>query len=76
MLVDLSKFLIIWVIVLIMFSCIAMLAFGELVDFKTLDEIIVFFVESALGDWDMVVYEGENYKGVTLTTLKKLGTYF
>ena len=34
MMVDLAKFLCIWAIILVMFVCVGMLAFGQLEDFK------------------------------------------
>ena len=58
MLSDLSKFLAIWAIILIMFTCVGMLAFGQLDDFKVMVKILTMFVESALGEWDMSVYDG------------------
>ena len=36
MLTDLSKFLAIWAIILVMFTCVGMLAFGQLDDFKVM----------------------------------------
>jgi hypothetical protein len=39
-------------------------------------DIVFFFIESALGEWDMSVYEGTNHKGEDLETIAKIGTYF
>jgi hypothetical protein len=76
MMADLAKFLCIWAILLVMFVCVGMLAFGQLEGFKEMLDILIFFIESALGEWDMVVYEGTNHKGENLETIQKLGTYF
>ena len=61
MMVDLAKFLCIWAIILVMFVCVGMLAFGQLDNFKNMMDILIYFVESALGDWDMEVYTGTNH---------------
>ena len=39
-------------------------------------DILIYFIESALGDWDMEVYAGTNHAGEDLETIKVLGTYF
>jgi hypothetical protein len=69
MLTDLAKFLCIWAILLIMFVCVGMLAFGQLEDFKEMVQILFFFIESALGEWDMAVYSGTNHAGEDLETI-------
>jgi hypothetical protein len=76
MLNDLSKFLGIWAIVMIMFVCVGMLAFGQLKDFKVMTEILTMLVESALGEWDMEVYNGKGIGGEDLNTIHSLGKYF
>jgi hypothetical protein len=63
MMVDLAKFLCIWAIILIMFVCVGMLAFGQLEDFKNMTDILIYFVEAALGEWDMDVFNGTNHDG-------------
>jgi hypothetical protein len=43
MLIDLGKFLTIWVIVLTMFSCVGILAFGQLENFQELETVFIYF---------------------------------
>ena len=76
MIIDLGKFLVIWSVILIMFTCVALLAFGELHDFYTFEQTLIFFLESALGNWDMDVYAGTNDHGEPLELVGKLGTYY
>ena len=38
--------------------------------------ILTMFVESALGEWDMSVYDGQSHTGDDLTTIHTLGKYF
>ena len=66
MIIDLGKFLVIWSVILIMFTCVAILAFGELKTFYTFEDTLIFFLESALGQWDMDVYSGTNDHGESL----------
>ena len=77
MLIDLGKFLTIWVIVLIMFSCVGILAFGQLENFQELETVFIYFFESSLGQWDMTVYENENeVEGEDLTVIIAIGKYY
>ena len=71
MMTDLAKFMSIWLILLMMFVCVAMLAFGQLETFKSMDNIIFMLTESAFGNWDLAVYEGEN-----LSLVSHIGIYF
>jgi hypothetical protein len=44
MLADLAKFLCIWAIILVMFVCVGMLAFGQLEDFEYMIDILIDFI--------------------------------
>ena len=77
MIIDVFKFLVIWVIVLIMFTCVGILAFGQLENFQTFEQVIVYFFESSLGAWDMEVFHNEEViEGEDLTLIIALGTYY
>ena len=39
-------------------------------------DITIFFIQSALGELEMSVYDGTNHEGEDLETIKKYGTYF
>lgn len=77
MLIDLGKFLTIWVIVLIMFSCVGILAFGQLENFQDLETVFIYFFESSLGQWDMQVFENTTLiEGEDLTVIVSIGKYY
>ena len=61
---------------MIMFVCVGMLAFGQLKDFKVMTEILTMLIESALGEWDMEVYNGKGIDGEDLHTIHRIGKYF
>jgi len=49
MMEKLSIFLVIWVVILMMFTCVAILCFGELEFFGNIFNVFVGMYESALG---------------------------
>jgi hypothetical protein len=57
MIIDLAKFMAIWLIILTMFTCVALLSFGELKSFHSLWDVTLIYLESALGNWDLLVYD-------------------
>ena len=74
---DLGKFLTIWIIVLIMFSCVAILAFGQLENFQDIETVFIYFFESSLGQWDMTVFENETLnEGEDLSVIIQIGKYY
>ena len=56
MIVDLTYFLAIWSIILVMFSCVGILMFGELNAFQEIHDVLVLNIQAALGAWDMSIY--------------------
>jgi hypothetical protein len=64
MIVDLAKFMAIWMIVLTMFTCVALLTFGELKNFHSLYKVSLIYFESALGSWNFEVYDEKTDEGV------------
>ena len=57
MTLDLSKFMILWFCVILMFSCVALLIFSELDSFNDLLSIFVIYFEAALGNWNLKIYK-------------------
>merc|ERR1712176_578913 len=54
---DMSIFFVIIVIELVAFACVGILSFGNLEQYNTLSGTLVMFFESALGTWDMTIYD-------------------
>ena len=63
MIIDLTKFMCIWLVILIMFTCVSMLLFGSLHFFHSFYDVIIFFFQSGIGSWSMDVFVGQNEKG-------------
>ena len=76
MLTDLIKFLAIWTMILVMFVCVAMLAFGQQDAFKVMEQIFFYYIEAALGEWELSAYAATNKLGEDLQTVQKIGVYF
>ena len=53
MMIDLGKFMVIWLLLMVMFSAVAILTFGQLESFKEMWPTFVYFFEASLGAWDM-----------------------
>jgi len=57
MVIDLLKFMSIWMLIITMFTCVGALTFGELKTFHGLYDVSLIYFESALGSWDFTVYD-------------------
>ena len=57
MIVDLGKLMVIWVLIIVMFSCVAVLLFGEIPEFQTWQHNIVFYFQTAIGSWSLSQYQ-------------------
>ena len=57
MIFDLLKFLFIWAIVVVMFSCLTVLGFANIESFRTFPKTLVYFIQAALGNYDLKVFE-------------------
>ena len=53
---DLLKFMVIWILVLITFTCVGTLIFGSLKAFQDLFGVFILFFEAALGNWSISIY--------------------
>ena len=56
MVVDLTKFLVVWIMILVAFSCVSLILFGQCEAFKDFESVLIFYFESSLGGYDMGVY--------------------
>lgn len=66
MIVNLSKFLIIWSIQLSSFASVAILAFGNIKTFATFADSLIYFFGAALGNWDFDIFlEPDGTRGLT-----------
>ncbi|CDW85311.1 transient receptor potential cation subfamily member 4 [Stylonychia lemnae] len=57
MLVDIGQFAVVWIINLVFFACVGMLLFGEIEVYDHFQDTIIMFIESALGDWNLHIYD-------------------
>lgn len=62
---DLVKFLVIWIVIMITFSCVAILAFAQVPTFRSLETSFIYFLISSLGAFDLTVFDQENFETVT-----------
>lgn len=76
MTLDLLQFAIIWGIVLVMFTCVAALVFGQLNGFQDFFLIFIYFFESSLGTWSVRAYHGVDFTGADLDDLQSIGEIF
>lgn len=56
MAVDLIKFLVVWVMVLLLFSCVSLLIFGQADGFKDFFQVVVFYFQASLGEFEKEAY--------------------
>jgi len=76
MIYKLVIFLVIWAVILGMFTCVAILCFGEIEFFYNLFDVLIMFFESGLGAWDYSLYHGYNDDQEPLDTLYYIGVLF
>lgn len=56
MIIDLGIFLVLWIIILIMFSSSACMIFGQLKKFENFFDVLFMYLEYSLGEWDIRIY--------------------
>lgn len=56
MVIDLSYFMIIWTIELMIFTSVSLILFGHLPDFTSFFTVFYYYFGAALGAYDMEVY--------------------
>ena len=57
---DLGKFLVVWIMILLTFSCVSTLIFGKFKTFDNLQSTFLFYFQSSLGNWDVNAYVSED----------------
>lgn len=76
MAIDLARFMVIWLLLMIMFTCVAVLTFGQLETFQDLKNVFVYFFEASMGSWSMKVFDGVNSQGNKIPVLKTIGQVY
>jgi len=76
MIIDLAKFMAIWMVILTMFTCVALLSFGELKSFHSLYDVSLIYFESALGSWNFEVYDEKTDEGKEIESVKVIGRMY
>ena len=56
---DLARFFILWLLIIAMFTFVALLIFGDNRNFKDFLDVLIIFIESSLGSWAMKIYINE-----------------
>ena len=56
MTLDLIKFMVLWIIELVMFSCMALMIFSQLEKFNDFWSILIMYFEASLGSWNLKYY--------------------
>ena len=77
--IDLSKFLIIWLVIIAMFISASLLIFNETESKSlhiTVPSVIVYLLESALGKWHIDFYETVNMYGEKEEFISNVGKVF
>ena len=71
---DIIIFIVIWLIVLVMFTAVGILGFQEVEEIKTFENGFIFWIKAALGDWDIEVFNV--YEELNMPVKNKMGVYF
>ena len=59
-----------------MFSSVAIIIFGQLDSFKNFWHVLNNYLNTALGNWDISIYQGNSYQNVELTNLYNVGMIY
>jgi len=57
---DLVQFVILWVIILLTFTCVGQLLFNQLPKFVDFTSVFFMYFDSSLGNWDATAYTGKD----------------
>jgi len=74
--VELGKFMVIWFLIMAIFTCVGMLLFGGLPAFHELFDVFIIFFEAALGVWDTGIYHELNDEGERNLIIENVGVVF
>jgi len=59
--IDLAKFMFIWALIIAMYVSVSLLLFSELKLFHTVFDVWIIYFESAMGSWNLHVYDSKVY---------------
>jgi hypothetical protein len=76
MTVDLAQFLILWIVELVMFACVALMIFSQLPKFNSFTDIVIMYFEASLGSWNLNYYLGKTNDGLPNENLYMIGVIF
>ena len=76
MIIDLGKFMTLWLLVIITFTMVGSLLFGGLPDFHDMGDVFVMFFEASLGSWNNGVFKKENEEGEVNNITKWMGIIY
>lgn len=76
MVVDLMQFLVIWGMVLLMFSSVSVLVFGALPTYSTLFNALMYWCKAGLGGFDFSTMVGNDARGVRMEWLYDIGVIY
>ena len=76
MMLDLLQFMVLWIVILLTFTCVSCLIFGQLESFQNFIEVLQIFFDASLGAWSDSVFVGKDINGDDLTYLYYFGITF
>lgn len=76
MIIDLVQFVILWVIILLTFTCVGQLLFNQLPKFNSFVDVFFMYFDSSLGSWDPSVYNGRDIFGDPMNMQTNIGMVF
>lgn len=57
MTLELMKFLVFWFVMILIFSCVAMLIFSHIENFHNIKDTFFYFLQAALGSYDFDTFD-------------------
>ena len=54
---DIKKFIVIWIIVVFMFTCVGMMAFTDVQELSTIESSGIYWINCALGNWELEIFD-------------------
>ncbi len=76
MMIELFKFLFIWIIVIFIFTCVSILIFNQLDNFSSIFPVIEYWFYAALGNWDNNAFNQPSDDGSSNVLLSSLGEIY
>ena len=60
MIVDLAKFLVLWVVLILLFTCVSLVFFSQNDNFRNFEGVFMFFIQASIGSYSMSVFTMES----------------